>query len=424
VGVLFGASLTSAQNVDCGTRLSPSDSTWVRSLPWFGNNGYLLGLLSFVNESRKSETLTATACGGTTTANFRVPIQATIVQSDDSLGSATPAQVDSIIKLLNQLYWVNQTDIQFYQICEPKYLYNTTYSQNLADLNASLQMFSLVDTDGAIDVFFLDSASLGVNGYARFPANTYPLHTWVLTNRPTLSDVTETLAHEIGHTLNLLHTYEGSFCRDWPSPTFFNYECGECGQESVSRTRGQGAPCDFIGFLKCEVNGDLLCDTPGDPVLIQNDNLSICAFSPVSSTNRLNRDHWGDTWAPDETNFMSSATGCRSTFTPMQTAILIGSVTSYIPNFFPRVENDFDVFEPDNYPETATLLPIGDVQCHTFHWSPLSPNEFSACDSDWYRVEVPAGGSLAIKTFAVPGQPEPDTYLELFDSHQRQPARI
>jgi hypothetical protein len=99
VGVLFGASLTSAQNVDCGTRLSPSDSTWVRSLPWFGNNGYLLGLLSFVNESRKSETLTATACGGTTTANFRVPIQATIVQSDDSLGSATPAQVDSIIKL-------------------------------------------------------------------------------------------------------------------------------------------------------------------------------------------------------------------------------------------------------------------------------------------------------------------------------------
>ncbi len=113
---------------------------------------------------------------------------------------------------------------------------------------------------------------------------------------------------------------------------------------------------------------------------------------------------------------MSYATGCRSTFTPMQTAILRGSVTSYIPGFFPRVENDFDVFEPDNYPETATSLPFGDVQCHTFHWSPLSPNEFSACDADWYRVDVPAFGALAIKTFAVLGQPEPDTYLELFDT--------
>lgn len=95
---------------------------------------------------------------------------------------------------------------------------------------------------------------------------------------------------------------------------------------------------------------------------------------------------------------------------------MVSSVTSFIPFFYPRVENDFDVYEPNNYPQSATRLLLGDMQCHTFHWSPLSPNEFSACDEDWFRVVLPAFGALEIKTFEVPGQPQPDTYLELFDS--------
>jgi hypothetical protein len=331
---------------DCATSLELEDTTWLYQLPWFGNNQILTtAFLGSENTSWKSES-TSAICGGITSAQYRVPIKATILHNTDSTGGIAPFWVDSILSGVNALYAQNNTRIQFYLICEPGDLYNTFYNRSISSRDGSLGLFNQVDTDGAIDVFFLDTARVGANGYARFPYSSFPFHSWVLTSRPNVDDISETLAHELAHCLNLLHTAEG-IRRDTGD---FNSECGPCKQESVSRTRGQGFPCDFVGHRKCEVNGDFLCDTPADPALIDSANLSGCVFTPTAPNAILNEDNWGDTWAPDVSNLMSFAKTCRSTFTPMQTAILIGSVTSYIPNFFPRVENDFDVFEPDNYP--------------------------------------------------------------------------
>lgn len=410
------ASFLKAQSVECATSVTAADSSWLRQLPWFGNNAFLLNFLQSYHAQQKTSRITDLACGGTVPAQLRIPVRSVIVKRSDSTGSIEAHETDWIIRQMNLTLQANQTSIQFYQICDPIYIYDDVYASDLPSLSTSLGMFSLVDTEGAIDIFFLDSADVGAKGYARFPHDVASFHAWVLTNRPQLGDVSETLLHEMGHCLGLLHTYEGTFCQRFLADPYFNYECGECDQEPVSRTRGQGFPCSNIGALKCSINGDLLCDTPGDPALFENDNLQACAFTPTSNTNGLNWDRWGDTWTPSESNMMSSASGCRTTFSPMQTAVMMGTILNYIPNFYPRVENDFDVFEPNNYPQSATRLQLGDVQCHTFHWSSLAPNEYSACDEDWFRVTLPTYGALEIKTFDVAGQPQPDTYLELFDS--------
>ena len=395
----------------CGTELLAHDSTWLSQLPWYGNNQFLLDFLDRVEDAQKAAGTTSLLCGGTTSAQFRVPVTATIVTRSDSTQGLKAFEAEAIIEQVNQLFQ-NNTPISFYLICEPFFLHDTHLFSGLAGDSASMdELYLYRDTEGAIDLFFIDTTRQANHGIARFPNELYDFHCTILTRRPSLSLIAETTAHEIAHCLNLLHTADGNRCGK-----IINHDCGDCRQESVSRTRGQGFPCDFIGHLKCEINGDFLCDTEADPGAHEKSYVTNCTFGPAFGSGFTNTDNWGDTWAPDITNLMSYATGCRSTFTPMQTAILISSVISYIPNYFPRVENDFDVFEPDNYPETATALPIGDVQCHTFHWSPLSTDQFSACDADWYRVEVAVAGSMAIKTFAVAGQPEPDTYLELFDS--------
>lgn len=403
---------------ECGTQLSQADTTWLYQLPWFGNNGYLINILRELEQAQKTETTQASACGGTSTGQFRVPIQAVLVRRADSTGITHDFLPDSVLAEVNRIYAANGTGIQFYLLCENRYLYNNNYYSQLTGYDTHTPLFASIDTDGAIDVFFVGSIDAEINGAARFPNRLYPFHTVVRCDRPLITDIAETLAHELAHCLNVLHTADGT--RDDKDD---NANCGRCRQESVSRTRTQSLFCDFTGQLKCEVNGDFLCDTEADPGSyvgdpVQGYNVVNCTFVdiPISSYSNYNEDKYGDKWTPDLTNLMSYAHGCRSTFTPMQRAILVSSVISYIPNFYPRVENDFDVFEPNNYPQSATRLQLGDVQCHTFHWSPLAPNEYSACDEDWFRVTLPTYGALEIKTFDVAGQPQPDTYLELFDS--------
>ncbi len=403
---------------ECGTHLSQSDTTWLYQLPWFGNNSYLVDLLRELEQSQKNQTIQAAACGGTTSATFRVPIQAVLVRRTDSTGITHDFIPDLVISQVNSIYYTNNIGIQFYLLCPNRYLYDDEYYGELSGYDSHTPLFSTIDTDGAIDVFFLGTMDALINGAARFPSRVHPFHALVRCDRPQVEDIAETLAHELAHCLNVLHTADGT--RDDQDD---NANCSRCKQESVLHSRTQGILCDFAGQLKCEVNGDFLCDTEADAGSYSGDSANVlnvvnCNLVdiPNSAYSNYNEDKWGDKWNPDLTNLMSYAHGCRSTFTPMQRAVMVNSVISYIPNFSPRVENDFDVFEPNNFPQSATRLQLGDVQCHTFHWAPLSSNEFSACDEDWFRVTLPTYGALEIKTFDVAGQPQPDTYLELFDS--------
>src|SRR5690606_6179088 len=117
------------------------------------------------------------------------------------------------------------------------------------------------------------------------------------------------MAHEIGHALELYHTHQGR------QKGKNNGQCGDCYQESVSRTKTQGVGCLFtMGKKKCKVNGDLLCDTEADPYINYNVNGS-CMYTGGGT------DNWGDAWIPNGNNIMAyTSSSCMNYFSPMQVA--------------------------------------------------------------------------------------------------------
>jgi hypothetical protein len=397
----------------CGTVLEAADTSWIYQLPWVGNNAILLEFLQQGGEETfRTNNLATSPCGGTTAASHRIPVQAHILFNTDSTGGFEPFLIDSVIRLVNGIHILNNTGIQFYLVCEPQRFYNTELAQEIDEKPDTDQLFSLFDSEAAVDVFFIDTALFDAFGLARYPNAAHPFHTWVITDRAAIADIAETLTHEFGHCFNLFHTGDGIRCGSG-----FNATCNACKQEAVSRSRGQGLFCTPIGQLKCELNGDFLCDTPADPGLSRGDNLQNCMLTPSTSGDIDDEDHWGDTWLPMVENIMSYATNCRTTFTTMQEAVMVGTINTYIPNYAATTLNDFDVFEPNNHARSGTILQNGDVQCHTFHWTPLNASEFRPCDVDWFRFGLANPGMVSVKTSEVLYQPQPDTYLELFDAN-------
>jgi len=72
--------------------------------------------------------------------------------------------------------------------------------------------------------------------------------------------------------------------------------------------------------LKCEINGDFLCDTDADPNQI--DNVTGCVYNHPASGD-FREDNWGDLWTPPTRNVMSYTTAdCRDEFSRHQTGIM------------------------------------------------------------------------------------------------------
>ena len=109
-----------------------------------------------------------------------------------------------------------------------------------------------------------------------------------------------------------------------------------CYQEAVSRTARNSwlnGCTSTDNYVKCEVNGDQLCDTPADPNLNRadrfnddpyrtNSDISPCSYRlPTSGDYRT--DNWGDTWNPNARNIMAyNNRRCRNFFSQGQITIM------------------------------------------------------------------------------------------------------
>lgn len=223
------------------------------------------------------------------TAITYVPIRPHIVRRSDGTGGLTLAHLNQAMALANSYYLSNGYGIQFYFAgTTPDYIDSDKLFNNLFPYPEGATVDGR-DAANALNQYYVPYGS--VSGYAYYPFNGLQSTRSFIATQET-APLPELVAHELGHTFSLLHTFGDA-------PT------------SELVTRGPGA--------NCSTNGDLLCDTPADPygkagTYLVNTVGGCPQYDPTSTA----RDAAGMAYSPSITNIMSYYKPCTHDFTPDQ----------------------------------------------------------------------------------------------------------
>jgi hypothetical protein len=232
------------------------------------------------------------ASGPAFTSLTYIPIRPHIIRKTDGSGGYSMASLNNVMALTNKYYLQNGNGIQFYfSGTTPDYIDNdalyTQYRQSIDDATVAPR-----DVTNALNQYYVnkfDNVNLG--GYAQFPANTVASTRTVILNENFDDDMGNRLVpHELGHTFNLLHTFE----------SYLGYE---------RVTRGAGA--------NCSTAGDLVCDTPADPYGRFSGTTNCVSGCPPSYTCTFVDDQ-NNRYTPSPTNIMSYYFPCVHDFTAGQ----------------------------------------------------------------------------------------------------------
>ncbi len=237
------------------------------------------------------------ASGQAFTGITYVPIRPHIFRQSNGKGSFDLMRLNNVMALTNSYYLQNGLGIQFYFAgSTPDYIDNDALYQSFEPFNET--PIEGRDATRALNMYFVNAFSgNGLGGYAHFPEDaisstrTFILSAYYETDKDLGNRL---IPHELGHTFNLYHTFEGS-----TSST----------PELVTRSAG----------ANCTTTGDLVCDTPADPYYRSGVNLRYDANGcPAYDPNSTARDANGEAFSPSMTNIMSYYFPCTHDFTPGQ----------------------------------------------------------------------------------------------------------
>ncbi len=220
---------------------------------------------------------------------IHIPIRVHVVAKNDGSDAVDLTEVNSAIANLNTKFL--PINVGFY-IADINTILNTAFSDLdiLTEENALAQPNEVPD---AINMFFthrLTTNIYDICGYAFYPYDNVRSLRIFIRNECTNDIGSGTIPHEIGHFLNLYHTFNGTS----KGNTHYN-------AEHVARSGPNS---------NCSTHGDYLCDTEADPIGNINNE---CEYI------NLSQDVFGDTYTPPIGNMMSYYNKmCGGDFTPGQ----------------------------------------------------------------------------------------------------------
>ena len=411
-----------AQTDSCGT--PDADSAILTNLPWFGNNNYLTNLRDSLHNANSCTNCKFDYEGGVGNYIYQIPVRV-ILYYDATHRALNDDEVQWYINAVNQIYKSNGFKVQLYlDNCSIHRKYSSiyTYADDWAEMYSTA--LNLEREYNKLNITLVHGWRTG-NGIGPYPWLQDKYGSVVIANGTNpftdidnATNIASSIAHEIGHTLGLLHTFHRNGCRT------------NCFQECVSRTRTQEWYCFFTsGKLKCSVNGDLLCDTDADPSDLKGVAWDCNSYTITNQTEAADAcaitDNYGSPWLQTPNNnalnnlmtyqFYSNVV-CNQ-ITPMQQGVMYYYINK--ANNSMKYNPDVDSYENDNFYQTrpyavasnCNIANINSKQYHAFHHS-----KGSACDVDWvyFTNSSLQARPFIIQTSEVSGKPKPDTKITLY----------
>jgi hypothetical protein len=276
-----------ASNLPCGAGAAP-----VRNLQWIEHIRDL-GLI-----------------GGPQTESpepvYYLPLSIHLLCRDDGNGAMELAVVLQTLCELNDKF--RPAGLQFYLKGNLNYI-RSTYYYNLPDYQTSYGLNDLHNVARSINVYFVNLGVMGLCGFANYPNTGMPndplrqgaVYMGIACSGPGNT----TLAHELGHFLNLPHPFDGTSGQ--PAAIW---------AERVTRNPQEPPP---RYSANCTTAGDRFCDTRAD----YRDNRWNCP--DPSALLDINADPFN----PDETLYMSySLDVCANRFSGEQSQAMRATVSS------------------------------------------------------------------------------------------------
>ena len=234
-----------------------------------------------------------------------IPVTYHLVADDNGVGAFTMSSLVNLHCSLNEDY--TDADVVFY-IHDIVY-HNDDYYYYMEDANAGNTMFQTENVENTCNIYLVEDAKSGttsVCGYSYLASYGNIINRNGIVLAKSCSGLgSTTLTHEMGHYLNLPHTFYG-----WEGS---DYNLNPINQNQWERVNG----------TNCTSRGDGFCDTPPDYI---SDRWT--CFTSKSFT-----DPNGTSFSVDEKNFMSySSDNCQQYFKPQQQAEVNAAAGTYRPN--------------------------------------------------------------------------------------------
>lgn len=207
------------------------------------------------------------------------PMRVHIARKSDGTGGISLGDVTKGIANLNFMY--SDIGLEYY-IADVNYIDDDLYYDFSDTLTYEIDLLNAHFVNDAVNVFFFNSVYVPgfgfACGYALYPGNSVYNARIIMDNQCTATAANGTFAHELGHHLNLPHTFNGTSGGN-----------SHANAEHVPRTGSNS---------NCTTKGDYQCDTEADPKA-PNSDITNCTYTGTAT------DIHGNVYTPPIDNVMS-----------------------------------------------------------------------------------------------------------------------